>query len=179
MLRTTLVVIHAASGAGGLVTGLASLSPPRPGDDRGWWRRLYALCIGTLVASMVALVAIDWAGLDAVARVAFGGLIVLGAVMTYRIVRARAEASARGVGWEGRYFDHVAFTYISLWEGFVLLPALNLPLPQVSVPAVAVGVFVVAHWLLTRYRNRVIAPVRTSREASRRVRPDGRTQGMA
>jgi hypothetical protein len=179
MLRTTLVVIHAASGVGGLITGWASLSPPRPGDGRGWWRRLYVACIAILVASMVVLVAIDWTSLDGVARVAFGGLIVLGAVMTYRIFRARGEASARVAGWEGRYFDHVAFTYISLWEGFLILPALNLPFPQVSVPAVAVGVFVVAHWLLTRYRHGVIAPVRTSGEASGRVRPEGSAQEMA
>jgi hypothetical protein len=175
MLRTTLVVIHAASGVGGLITGWASLSPPRPGDGRGWWRRLYLVCIAALVASVVVLVAIDWASLDAGARVAFGGLTVLGAVMTYRIARARGEASARVMGWEGRYFDHVAFTYISLWEGFVILPALNLPLPQVSVPAAAVVVFVVAHGLLTRYKQRVSAPV-TGRDEARGETTSGRNK---
>jgi hypothetical protein len=160
LLRTLLVIIHAASGIGGLITGLASLSPPRPGDGRGWWRRLYLLCIAILVGSMVVLVAIDWAELDAVARVAFGGLTVLGAVMAYRITRSHGEASAQGPGWEGRYIDHVAFTYISLWEGFIILPALNLPLPQVSVPVAAVGVFLAAHFLISRYKRRAIEPDR-------------------
>jgi hypothetical protein len=75
--------------------------------------------------------------------------------MGYRIVRARQEALTRGVDWQDRYIGHVYFTYISLWEGFVILPALNLPLPQISVPAVAIGVLLIGHALIGRYKSRV------------------------
>jgi hypothetical protein len=157
VLRTVLVVIHATSGVGGLAAGLFSLSPPRPGDGRRWARRVYSLCIAILLASMAVLVAMDWSGLDAGARLAFGALGGLGAVMAYRIVRARREASTRGTNWEDRYISHVYFTYISLWEGFVILPALSLPLPQVSVPAVAVAVLLIGHTLIARYKARALA----------------------
>lgn len=157
VLRTILVVIHASSGVGGLVTGLAALSPPRPADNRGWLRRLYLLCIAILLASLVALVAIDWNGLDTGSRVAFSALTALGAVMAYRITRAYRLASAQGANWQERYIGHVYFTYISLWEGFVILPALNLPLPQVSVPVVAIAVLLIGHALIARYKARVLA----------------------
>lgn len=157
MLRTVLVVIHATSGVGGLAAGLFSLAPPRPGDNRRLVRQLYSLCIGILLSSMGLLVAMDWSDLDAGGRVAFGGLSGLGAVMAYRTVRAHQEASRRRANWQERYIGHLYFTYISLWEGFVILPALNLPLPQVSVPAVAVAVLLIGHTLIGRYKARVLA----------------------
>jgi hypothetical protein len=154
--RTALVVIHASAGVGGLLTGLAALSPPRPSDGRAWMRRLYLVCLAILLGSMVVLVAIDWSGLDAGARIAFAALIGLGSVMAYRIVRAQREASLRSANWEHRYIGHVYFTYISLWEGFLILPALSLPLPQLSVPAVALAVLGIGHVLISRYKTRIL-----------------------
>jgi hypothetical protein len=106
---------------------------------------------------MVVLVTIDWNDLEVGSRVAFGALTGLGAVMAYRMARAYREASARQQKWQHRYIDHVYFTYISLWEGFVILPALNLPLPQLSVPLVAVAVLLIGHALIARYKARVLS----------------------
>jgi hypothetical protein len=163
-VRSTLVVIHAASGVAGLGVGLAALAP-RPSGGRRWARPVYVGCLVVLLGTLLALIAIDWAGLDMAARVTFSALAVLATVMVYRVLRATREAVERSVGWERRYVDHIAFTYIALWEGFVILPALNLPLPQVSVPAVALGVFVIAHTLIGRYKARV-APRRTNRPSA-------------
>lgn len=157
MLRATLVVIHASAGVGGLLAGLPSISPPRPNDGRELVRVLYAFLIGVLLLSLVALVVLDWDGLDVGARVTFTALTGLGAVMAYRIIRARLVASAGKEKWRHRYIDHVYFTYISLWEGFVILPALNLPLPQVTVPLVAIAVLAIGHVLVTRYKRRTLS----------------------
>jgi hypothetical protein len=157
VLRTTLVVIHVTAGVGGLLAGLAALSPPLPTDNRRWVRRLYLLCIVILLASMLVLVMVDWNDLDVASRIAFGALIALGAVMGYRLGRAYQVASAQESKWRERYVDHVYFTYISLWEGFVILPALNLPLPQLSVPVVAIGVLLIGHALIGRYKMRISA----------------------
>jgi hypothetical protein len=151
------VVIHASAGVVGLFAGLGTLSPPRPGDNRSWLRALYLLCIVIMLAFLIALVVLDWDGLDMGSRIAFTALTGLGAVMGFRIIRARQVASAQQPGWQGRYIDHVYFTYISLWEGFVILPALSLPLPQVTVPLVAVGVLLIGHTLVTRYKAGVLA----------------------
>ncbi|MPZ89077.1 MAG: hypothetical protein GEU81_13610 [Nitriliruptorales bacterium] len=107
--------------------------------------------------SLVVLIAVDWSGLNVAARIAFSGLTALGAVMAYRIVRSRQEASAQTGNWQGRYIGHVYFTYISLWIGFVIIPALNLPLPQVTVPLVAIAALAIGNVLVARYRRRVLA----------------------
>lgn len=105
---------------------------------------------------MAALVTIDWRTLEAGGRVAFAALSALGAVMAYRLARAHREASRRAPTWRERYIGDVYFTYISLWEGLVILPSLRLPLPQVSVPLVAVAVLLIGHALLARHKARIL-----------------------
>jgi cobalamin synthase len=138
------------------LVGLPSLRPPQRTDGRTWYRWLYLLCIVMLVASLVPLVTTDGAGLDVGGRIAFTALTVLGIVMVFRIILAGRVASARQGDWQKRYINHVYFTYISLWEGFVILPALNLPLPQLTVPAVAVAVLLIGHMLIARYKRRIL-----------------------
>lgn len=163
MIRTALVVVHASAGIGGLITGLPALIPPVVGHDRRWMREAYVACLAILLTSMIALVTIDWNDLDAAGRIAFLALIGLGAIVGYRLARAHREAALRRDGWRERYVDHVYFTYISLWEGFVILPALNLPLPQVSVPLAAGAVLLIGHTSIARFRARVVADQRPVR----------------
>jgi hypothetical protein len=155
--RTILVLVHAGAGIAGLLAGLASFAPPRNADGRSWVRWIYLACIAGMFVTLIALVAVDWEGLDTTARVAFTALTGLAAVMMLRIVLAIRVASSRGAGWEGRYISHVYFTYISLWMGFVILPALNLPFPQVTVPVIAVVVLLIGQMLVGRYKRRVVS----------------------
>lgn len=156
-MRGTLVVIHASAGVAGLVTGLVSLAPPRSPGTRRWWRGLYLLCIAILLVTLIALVVMDWDTLDGAAQVAFPALTVLAVVMAVRVVRANHLAVSQSPSWRKRYIDHVYFSYISLCEGFVILPALNLPLPQVTVPVIAVAIVLIGHVLITRYKRVVLA----------------------
>jgi hypothetical protein len=155
--RTTLVLVHATAGVAGLVAGLASFAPPRDADGRSWLRWIYLACIAVMFVTLIGLVAVDWEGLDTTARVAFTALTGLAAVMMLRIVLAVRVASSRVAGWEGRYIGHVYFTYISLWMGFVILPALNLPMPQVTVPVIAVVVLLVGQTLVGRFKRREVS----------------------
>ena len=89
-MRTALVVVHASAGVGGLITGVASLTPPALIDDRRWLRRIYLTCVAVLLASMVVLVTIDWDDLEAGGRVAFAALIGLGVIIGYRLAWAQS-----------------------------------------------------------------------------------------
>lgn len=157
MTRTLLVVVHAGSGIAGLVVGLGSFAPPRDGNGGSWVRWVYLACIAIMFVTLIALVVLDWEGLDTTARVAFTALTGLAAVMMLRIVLAARVVSSREPGWEGRYIGHVYFTYISLWMGFVILPALNLPMPQVTVPVIAAAVLLTGQTLVGRYKRRVLS----------------------
>ena len=156
MLREILVIIHAGSGIVGLLVGLGALSPPVPADKRSWLRRVYAGCITVLLVSMVAMIGVDWSGLEAGARIAFSGLTGLGVVIAYRLVRAHQEAGTRGTDWQSRYIGHIYFTYVSLWIGFLIVPALNMPYPQIAVPSVPIMVLLLGHVLVRRYKQRVL-----------------------
>ena len=87
---------------------------PRGGDGRSWVRWVYLACIAIMFVTLIALVVLDWEGLDTTARVAFTALTGLAAVMMLRIVLAARGGSSREPGWEGRYIGHVYFTYISI-----------------------------------------------------------------
>ena len=110
-----------------------------------------------MFVTLIALIVLDWEGLDTTARVAFTALTGLAAVMMLRSVLAARVVSSREPGWEGRYIGHIYFTYISLWMGFVILPALNLPMPQVTVPVIAAAVLVTGQTLVGRYKRRVLS----------------------
>lgn len=154
MIRTLLVSLHAGGGVAGLLLGLWLLAPAAA-DRRRWLRLGYWLCLTVLVGTLVPLIALDWPDLPTGARVGFLALLGLAGVMVYRLARAEHERRTRAGGWDGRYVDHVYFTYVALWIGFLIVPALNLPLPAVSAPLTGVAVLAVGNVLLAAYKRRL------------------------
>lgn len=152
-LRSVLVVVHVTAGSVGLVLGLLSFRP-RPGRS-GPIRLAYSVSIGVLLLSLVGMLVIDLPELPTGVGIGFSALGGLAAVMLYRIVRAFAEAANRSPGWTERYVAHVFFTYISLWIGFLVLPALRLPYPQVSVPLVAVATLLIGQTAVRAYHRKL------------------------
>ena len=153
-MRTVLVVLHVAPGVVGLLAGLFALRPPRSGDGQTYWRRLYAGCVGALPVGLILLIAFDWSSLDGTGRLVFVGLAGLGVVMVGRLALAWRAARSGRAGWQERYIGHVFFTYVSLWVGFLIVPALNSPAPVVAVMLVVVTVPIVGIVLLSRYKRR-------------------------
>lgn len=153
-MRTALVILHAAPGLLALIAGLPAFSPTATGR-RLWWRHVYAACVATMIVGLVILLVYDWGELDVVPQVAFSGLTVLALVMGYRVWRGYAEAAQRNEGWRTRYVDHIFFTYVALWIGLFVVPALNFPLPQVTIPVMIVVVLGIGHLFLTRYKRRL------------------------
>lgn len=156
MLRSILVVVHAGAGIAGLLAGPWALAPPGPDDGRGWLRRAYRVCVALLFVSLVALIVVDWADLETGARIAFAALAGLAVAMLWRLALADRGARARPPGWRQRYVSHIYFTYISLWIGFGILPALNSPIPELLAPLVVVVALVVGGILVNRYKHRLV-----------------------
>ena len=76
-------------------------------------------------------------------------------MIAIRLLLARRAARTAATGWQRRYVDHMAFTYISLWVGFLVVPAVNTAWPQVAIPVVVVVVVVTGSVLASRYKRRV------------------------
>jgi hypothetical protein len=56
----------------------------------------------------------------------YAGLLGLGLYMLWRGARAWMRLCTQGSGWRPRYIDDVGFTLISLFDGFVIVGAMDL-----------------------------------------------------
>jgi hypothetical protein len=119
-------------------------------------RSLYVTSLTVLLVTLVVVLAADWNSIDLTTRALFGGLAVVAAAMLYRITRAYEVAGTQGEGWQEQYIRHVAFTYVALWEGFLILPALRLPYPHLTVPLIVIAVLLIGGTLIDRYKARVL-----------------------
>jgi cobalamin synthase len=156
MTRELLVAIHAGSGIAGLLVGLTVFQPPKETGGR-WriWRIGYGGLLVILTVSLLALIIRDWSGLETGARLAFSGLAALAVVMLARIYLAHRLVATRVAGWKRRYVGHVYFTYISLWVGFAIVPALRSPNPGLWIPVAVVTVLAAGSALVHRYERRI------------------------
>jgi hypothetical protein len=138
VLHNLLIVLHATAGVLSFAGGVLSLSLT---TVRSWRYQVYAVALLALVVFMVVVVAVDWRGLDGTARAIYAGLIALGGYMLWRAGHAGARLRRRPAGWRPRYLDDIGFTLISLFDGFVIVLAIDLGAPVWLVIAIAaVGV---------------------------------------
>ncbi|MGI8647652.1 MAG: hypothetical protein DLM55_10695 [Acidimicrobiales bacterium] len=156
MLHEVLLAVHICAGAVGLVAGLFALHPPALGDKRGVVRGLYVVSLATLVLAVAGSIAAGWSGLDNTTRAVFIGLVGLGAFILFRICQSFQLARRRPGSWQGLYMNHVYFTYISLWEGFVIIAILDSDLPRWLIPVGMVGILLIGGFAIARYQRRVL-----------------------
>ncbi len=160
MVREVLLAVHICAGAGGLVVGLFALRPPASGDKRAALRGLYAASLVVMVVAVAGSIAAGWSDFDTMTRVVFVGLCVLGVFMLLRIYLSFRLARQRSGSWQSPYMNHVYFTYISLWEGFVIIAILDSGLPgwlvPVGIPVSMVAILLIGGFAIARYQRRVL-----------------------
>ncbi len=133
-LHPVLIYGHAV---GGLVAfGLGCLVlRPRKADAVF---HAYFVALWAMVLLLVAVVGVDWRELPPVSRLTYSGLTLLAFYTGFRGVQARRLLRHQTVGWKGDYIAHVGFTLISLFDGFVIVGALDMNAPSWLVGAVGV-----------------------------------------
>ncbi len=136
MPHNVLIALHALAGIGCFAAGTVSL---RRQALESWWFRGYAVSLAALVSFMVAVIAVDWPHLDTSTRLIYGALLALGLYMLFRAWQAGNRLRRRGPGWRSRYVDDIGFTLISLFDGFVIVGAIDLHAPGWLVGVIAVA----------------------------------------
>jgi hypothetical protein len=131
-----LIGAHALCGLTCFVAGVAALRLSAPGSA---WFRVYLTALVGLVVFLLAAVAYDWRRLDATERYVYTALFALSLYMLWRGVRASARLANRAEGWRSKYIDDVGFTLISLFDGFVIVLAIDLGAPGWLVAVIAVA----------------------------------------
>lgn len=99
----------------------------------GWlavWRRthftVYFWSLVGMVVFLLAALALDWPDLDALSRLLFSALAALGGYMVWRAVEASRLLPLRDAVERAQFMNHVGFTLISLFVGFVAIAVLDL-----------------------------------------------------
>lgn len=82
-----------------------------------------------MVLCLVAVVALDWAGLDRGSRIVCGALTLFALFIGWRGWHARRLLRDRPLGRADAYVEDVGFTLIALFDGFVIVSALDLGAP--------------------------------------------------
>jgi hypothetical protein len=146
-----MIVLHAAAGVLCFVAGVAVLGLQ---TARSTWLVVYLAALAGMTVFVAAAVAAGWSGYDGGTRVTFGALIALALFMCWRAYRAVVELRTQPPGWRSRYLAHIGFTLISLFDGFVIVAAIDLGAPGWLVALIAVAGVVVGIQLLNRAKAR-------------------------
>lgn len=139
MLHLTLIIVHAVAGGFGFFLGLYLAVRPDTAWRHRWALLAYVAFIGILVLGLIAAVVTDWPSLELGQRIPFALLVVLGLYTLLRAVQGERVSQARAPGWHLTFIDHIGFTLISLFDGFVIVLAIDLGTPPWSVGIVGVA----------------------------------------
>lgn len=127
MFHVLLIALHAVSGLVALTAGVFILRPPN-GEPPPLFR-VYLGALWAMICFLAAVVGLDWPELDFPSRIVFGALTVFAIFIGWRGWSARQNARYRASGWEHVYLENVGFTLIALFDGFVIIAALDLGAP--------------------------------------------------
>ncbi len=150
----TFIALHALAGVNGFVVGCALVFGPEAVPKRSLFD-LYLWSLVALVVFLAGAIAAHWQHLGGTERLTFSALFVLGLYMLHRARQARLALSTRPEGWRNVYLDHVGFTLISLFDGFVIVSAIDFGAPGWVVGAVAILGVVGGVWAVGKAKSRV------------------------
>ncbi|HSD57742.1 MAG TPA: hypothetical protein VLB04_06135 [Methanotrichaceae archaeon] len=137
-IHNILIALHALGGIVCFITGCMVLVPPvRQHAGRRWLFNLFLGSLALMLVPLFLVIAVDWPQLDAARRVIFTALGALGLYMAWRAVQAHRALQAQPEGWRLKYIDHVGFNLISLFDGFVIVAAIDLGTPGWLVGVIA------------------------------------------
>ncbi len=154
MWHLAMIWIHASAGVLGFFLGCYLAVRPHTARRRPWAVVTYVAFIAVLFLAMLAAVVIGWPESPTVQRIAFAGLCILGAYTLFRALQADHVRRHALPGWNRMFVKHVGFTLISLFDGFVIVAAIDLHAPPWLVPALAIGGVVAGISVVRRLESR-------------------------
>lgn len=158
-VHLTLIVLHASAGALAFAFGLAALDRSLV-SRRPWLPTALLWSVVAMLSLVAAAVAVRWVDLVPGARIGFAALGVLGVVMIHRARRCRSACQPADVGAStitAPYVDDVGFVLISLFDGLVIVTAIDLGAPPWVVVLAAVGTVLIGHQSIEHTKRTLVA----------------------
>jgi len=149
MIRETLIGLHAVGGGIAFIAGARVLVPPTGHHaHRRWLFTTFLAALAWMIGFLLAVVAIDWPQLEAQQRAVYGGLCLLALYMGWRAWGARQALVLRSEGWRRRYLTCMGFNLVALFEGFVIVAAIDLGMQGWLVAIIAVLGILIGRWAI-------------------------------
>jgi hypothetical protein len=153
-MHNTLILLHAATATLAFIAGCLLIFSPRYFSSRS----LFYLYLWSLIAMALLLagaIYVYWREYSDVEQVIFPGLLGLSLFMLFRAWGAGVVFATQQKNWKLGYLEHIGFTLISLFEGFVIVGGLDIGLPGWLVAMVAVLGLFAGRWLIGYVKRRV------------------------
>ena len=119
--------------------------------------RLFGLYFWSLAAMAVLLagaIIVYWKEYTDTEQIVFPGLLGLALFMLFRGWGAGLVLHTQQKDWRLGYIEHIGFTLISLFEGFIIVSGLNSGLPGWLVALVAVIGLLMGRWVIASAKRR-------------------------
>lgn len=146
-LHNILILLHTVTATISFFAGCLLIFSKRFSQNRN----LFLLYFWSLVAMAVLLagaIITFWEEYSDTERIVFPGLLGLAIFMVFRGWGAGLVLLTKRKGWELGYVEHIGFTLISLFEGFVIVSGLNAGLPGLAVAIVAILGLLAGRWII-------------------------------
>jgi hypothetical protein len=138
-IHDILIAVHAFGGILAFITGAMVLPPPvRQHVNRRWMFNLFMAALAILLVPLYLVNSVDWPQLVFVQQAAFSGLGILGLYMAWRAIQAYHVLKTQINEWQPEYMDHMGFNMIALFEGFIIVAAIDIGAPDWLVGVIAV-----------------------------------------
>ncbi|SRR6266498_1454492 len=146
-LHNVLIILHAASAVISFFVGCFLILSLRNTSIQRWFGFYWWPLVG-MVLFLAGAILVYWAEYSSLERIIFPGLFVLAIYMLYRARSANRALEAKQNDWKHDTIEHIGFTLISLFEGFIIVGGIDIGVPGWLVAVVAIlGVFA-GRWLI-------------------------------
>lgn len=153
-LHNVLIMLHAATATISFFIGCFLIFSLRQASNQRLFG-LYRWSLTGMVILLMGAMLVYWNEYSDPERIVFPILLGLGLFMLYRAQNASRLLKAQQNDWKLGYIEHIGFTLISLFEGFVIVTILNAGGPGWLVALFAIlGVFV-GRWTIAFAQQKI------------------------
>ena len=154
-IHNVLIVLHAITATISFFVGCFLIISLRNRRGQEWFGLYWWTLVG-MVVLLAAVIFVYWTEYSGIERILFPGLFALGLYMLYRARSANSLLTSQPTDWKHPYIEHIGFTLISLFEGFIIVSGLNSGLPVWLVSLVAILGVLIGRWSIA-YTQRKVA----------------------
>ena len=153
LVHSFIIVLHAATATIAFFAGCLLIFSTRYAFNQNLFNLYFWTLIGMTILLAIAI-AVSWQEYTNVERIVFPGLLGLALFMVFRGWGAGLVLRTHQNDWKIGYTEHIGFTLISLFEGFIIVSGLNSGLHGWLVALVAILGLLVGRWAIFQVKRR-------------------------